>query len=145
MRELREIIVHCAATRPDWMQGAGVQRKTKEITDWHVKGNGWSDIGYHFVIDRDGATAKGRPLSRAGAHVKGRNANSIGICLIGGHGSTENDNFFDHFTKEQDAALRQLISSLVAEHGAMAVYGHNQFAAKACPAFMRQRGTRAAL
>jgi N-acetylmuramoyl-L-alanine amidase len=139
MRPLNEIIVHCAATRPDWMQGRPISEKVEAIRRWHTdpkpKGNGWRDIGYHYVIDRDGAVATGRPLDQVGAHVAGRNTNTIGICLLGGFGSNERDRFEQHFTTAQDRALRKLIAELMKAHGKMAVTGHNQFAAKACPGF----------
>lgn len=135
MRNLSEIIVHCTATRPEWMASRPLSEKVAEIKRWHVQGNGWRDIGYHYLIDRNGAISKGRPLEQTGAHVRGRNKASIGISLIGGHGSSENDKFADHFTPEQDAALRGLIGELQAAHGTMSIAGHNQFAAKACPGF----------
>lgn len=137
MRKINEIIVHCAATRPNWMDSKTVEQKRDEIRRWHVDDNGWADIGYHYVIDRDGQTAKGRPLENAGAHTQGRNANSIGVCLIGGHGSAVNDPFSDHFTEEQDQALRVLIDSLQTRFPSIKkVSGHNDYtAAKACPGF----------
>lgn len=134
MRDLREIIIHCAATRPDWMAGTSIAEKRDEIRRWHLA-RGWRDIGYHYLIDRDGSSIEGRPLDQTGAHVKGRNTGTIGVCLLGGHGSSENDAFADNFTLEQDAALRQLIDALVSRHGPMKVTGHNQYAAKACPGF----------
>jgi N-acetyl-anhydromuramyl-L-alanine amidase AmpD len=139
VRPLNEIIVHCAATRPDWMQGRPIGEKVEAIRRWHTdpkpKGNGWNNIGYHYVIDRDGAVATGRPLAQVGAHVMGRNTGTIGICLLGGFGSNERDRFEQHFTTAQDRALRKLIAELMKAHGKMAVTGHNQFAAKACPGF----------
>ena len=136
MRPVSEIIVHCSATRPDWMAGSSVQAKRDEIRRWHTSApRNWSDIGYHYVIDRDGSGADGRPLERIGAHVRGRNTGSIGVCLLGGHGSSERDQFSDNFTPEQDAALRRLIDSLQRELGPLKVTGHNQYAAKACPGF----------
>lgn len=139
MRPLKEIIIHCAATRPDWMEGRHIAQKVEAIRQWHTlpkpKGNGWRDIGYHYVIDRDGTVAPGRPLEQVGAHVQGRNTGTIGVCLLGGHGSSERDQFEDHFTPAQDKALRKLIADLMRKHGTMAVTGHNQFAAKACPGF----------
>lgn len=135
MRELDEIIVHCSATRPDWMAGQGLAEKVAEIRRWHVDGNGWSDIGYHLIIDRDGQTAEGRAVSRSGAHVKGRNAKSIGICMLGGHGSSKTDSPEDHFTPEQLAALALKIRELQAQYGISKVSGHNQYANKACPGF----------
>ena len=78
MRKIDKIILHCAAT-PE-----GRDVKTETIKSWHVKGNGWSDIGYHFVIELDGTIRNGRPVERIGAHTKGHNATSIGICYVGG-------------------------------------------------------------
>jgi hypothetical protein len=134
MRKITEIIIHCAATRPEWMQGSKTSAKVAEIRRWHL-GNGWSDIGYHYLIDRDGTVAKGRDVSVTGAHVKGRNTGTIGICLMGGHGSSETDAFSEHFTGEQDRALRKLIADLHKQFGPVEVNGHNQYAAKACPGF----------
>lgn len=85
MRKLSKIIVHCSASE------AG---DAAVIDTWHRK-RGWSGIGYHFVIlngqrtpgtyllEDDGVVEQGRSLYRKGAHCKGHNADSIGICLIG--------------------------------------------------------------
>lgn len=135
MRPLNEIIIHCTATRADWWKTRSTAQKVAEIKRWHVEERGWSDIGYHFLIDRNGNVATGRPIEKTGAHVKGHNTGTIGISLFGGHGSAETDAFADNFTPEQDKALRGLISSLNAEYGPMALSGHNQYAAKACPGF----------
>lgn len=135
MRDIKEIIVHCSATRPSWMDGAGIDAKREEIRKWHVNDRGWRDIGYHLLIDRDGATAQGRDYSATGAHVRGHNTGTIGICLIGGHGSSENDNFEDNFTPAQDAELRRQIDLLKDRFGIAKVSGHNEYAAKACPGF----------
>lgn len=135
MRTITEAIIHTTATRPNWMATRSVADKVQEIRRWHVDGNGWSDIGYHYVIDRGGAIGTGRPLERVGAHVKGRNKQSIGIALVGGHGGSETDKFEDHYTDAQEAALRGLIGELKSRFGDLAVTGHNQYAAKACPCF----------
>ena len=137
MRRINEIIVHCSATRPSWMEGKTIEAKRDEIKRWHVVDNGWADIGYHYVIDRDGQVAPGRPLENAGAHTQGHNANSIGVCLIGGHGSAVNDAFEKNYTSEQDQALRVLLDSLqVRFPGIKKISGHNDYtAAKACPGF----------
>ena len=58
---VREIILHCSATRPDWMQGRSFADQVAEIRRWHVQGNGWRDIGYHHLIGRAGERAAGRP------------------------------------------------------------------------------------
>jgi N-acetylmuramoyl-L-alanine amidase len=135
MRKITEIIVHCTATRADWWAGKRTSDKVREIKRWHVQDRGWSDIGYHFLIDRDGTVAKGRDIARDGAHVQGRNVGTIGISLFGGHGSAETDQFGQHFTPQQDAALRNLIADLRKDYGNVPVTGHNQYAAKACPGF----------
>lgn len=125
------IAVHCSATRPNMDIGA------KEIRKWHVEGNGWEDIGYHFVIRRDGRVEKGRAENLVGSHVKGFNAVSIGICLIGG--SKQDDPFKaeNNFTKPQFAALKKLLGELKTRYPNATIQGHRDFpnVAKACPSF----------
>jgi hypothetical protein len=128
------IFVHCSATRPDWMAEKTLDEKIKEITKWH-RGRGFGDIGYHWIIDRNGQIAKGRPEETTGAHVAGYNTGSIGICLIGGHGSSENDPFSKNYSTEQEAALRKLIEEIKGRTKIKAIRGHNEVAAKACPGF----------
>lgn len=136
MRPITEIIIHCSATRPEWMERFPIAKKVEEIRRWHVQGRGWRDIGYHFLIDRDGRVAKGRPVDQVGAHVQGHNTGTIGVCLIGGHGSSERDKFSDHFTAAQEKALQKLLADLMKAHpDARRISGHNQYAAKACPGF----------
>ena len=109
---VREILLHCSATRPEWMQDRPFQEQVAEIRRWHVEGNGWRDIGYHHLIGRNGEHAVGRPETAIGAHVAGRNSGTIGICLIGGHGSSERDRFSDHFTEAQEQTIRNLIDEI---------------------------------
>lgn len=135
MRPITEIIVHCSATRPNWMDGKSAAAKVRELRLWHTRDRGWSDIGYHYVIDRDGTVLPGRPLDRVGAHTQGRNTGTVGVCLIGGHGSAATDVFEQNYTAAQDRALRALIADLKRKYGKLAVSGHNQWAAKACPGF----------
>ena len=78
MREVNKIIIHCSATVE------GVNVSTATIKSWHVKGRGWSDIGYHYVIQLDGTIDYGRPISRQGAHTKNHNSDSIGSFDGGG-------------------------------------------------------------
>jgi len=132
---ISEIIIHCSATRPDWMAGKSLQAKVGEIRKWH-KERGFNDIGYHWIIDRDGQVASGRPEGQAGAHTAGRNTGTIGICLIGGFGSNATDPFSANYTSEQDDALRSLIEAIQERHPtATKVSGHNDYAPKACPGF----------
>lgn len=142
MRKLTEIIVHCSATRANWMHDAPVTAKVAEIRRWHVQDRGWRDIGYHYVIDRDGAVALGRPLGQTGSHVKGRNTGTVGICLIGGHGSSAYDDFSDNFTQAQDRALRAVIADLRRKYGNLDVSSHSDYAAKACPGFKADKWLR---
>ena len=134
MRNINEIVVHCTATRPDWWSDRSTEEKTREVRQWHLD-RGWKDIGYHWLIDRDGTVVKGRDESVVGAHVKDHNANSIGVSLFGGHGGSNDDKFQDNFTPEQDASLRQLIRDIKDHHNITKISGHNEYANKACPCF----------
>jgi N-acetylmuramoyl-L-alanine amidase len=127
MRQIKEIIVHCADT-PE-----GRDDKAADIKRWHTQERGWSDIGYHYVIDLDGTIEPGRPLETAGAHCTGHNANSIGICYIGGCDKDMKPK--DTRTDEQKAALLLLLKYLVAKYPGAKIYGHKDFAQKACPSF----------
>ncbi|MCA3738768.1 MAG: hypothetical protein IM673_12020, partial [Phenylobacterium sp.] len=57
---VREIILHCSATRPEWMGNAPLSAKRAEIRRWHMQDRGWRTIGYHWLIDFDGQRAAGR-------------------------------------------------------------------------------------
>jgi N-acetylmuramoyl-L-alanine amidase len=127
MRKINEIILHCSAT-PE-----GRDYSVEQIREWHVKGNGWKDIGYHFVIYRDGSIHTGRPVEQVGAHCKGHNANSIGVCYIGG--ITEDNVPKDTRTDAQKRAMREFVKKLQAQYPGATVHCHNEFANKACPSF----------
>ena len=79
-RDITEVVVHWTATYID--QDIGVE----EIHKWHQE-NGWSGIGYHYVIRRDGSIWRGRPVNYIGAHAKanGHNDRSIGLAFVGGY------------------------------------------------------------
>lgn len=135
VRHIDSIGIHCSATRANWMKGHSTKDKVAEIRRWHTEERGWSDIGYTYVIDRDGTVAAGRPISRTPAHAKGHNKGSIGICLLGGHGGVAGDSFLENFTPEQDKALRRLLDDLKGEYPITSVWGHNEVSSKACPCF----------
>ena len=127
MRNINEIIVHCAAT-PE-----GKDFTVADITRWH-KARKFRTIGYHFVIYRDGSIHAGRPLEEPGAHCVGHNKNSIGVCYIGGcaaDGKTPKDTR----TEAQKSALLDLLKRLHAQFPNATIRGHRDFAAKACPSF----------
>jgi N-acetylmuramoyl-L-alanine amidase len=123
------IVLHCSATRACQDIGA------REIRRWHVA-KGWKDIGYHFVIRLDGRIEKGRALDLIGSHVAGHNANSVGICLVGGL----DDATFEPastYTSKQWSALKKLLGDLISTYPKASVLGHRDFkgVAKACPCF----------
>lgn len=126
MRKINMIIVHCSATK------AGQDIGAEEIGAWHRK-QGWSEIGYHYVIRRSGKIEKGRDLEKAGAHCRGRNRHSIGICLVGGINGAGNPE--NNFTAEQFVSLKLLLSELREKFPQTVIHGHCDFAAKACPCF----------
>lgn len=133
MRDLNRIILHCSATKE------GREYSVETIRKWHTdprpKGRGWSDIGYHYVIHLDGSVSQGRPLDRSGAHTKGHNADTVGICYIGGIDKEGKPK--DTMTPEQNKAFRMLVLSLRTLFDAdMTIHGHNEFSAKACPSFI---------
>jgi len=138
MRRINEIIIHCTATRADWWKSKSSQSKVNEVTNWHIRDRKFSDIGYHFLIDRDGTVIEGRPLERIGAHVRGHNTNTVGVALFGGFGASANDKFEDNFTPEQDTALRDLLFDFKRQHGVNKITGHSVYANKACPGFQVQ-------
>jgi len=128
MREIKKLIIHCSATKPSMDIGA------EDIRGWH-KSKGWDDIGYHYVIRRNGKVEKGRDVSIAGAHAKGHNFNSIGVCLVGG---IDNDSKADdNYNLKQYNALIQLISFLEITFPIDDVLGHRDLPSvnKSCPCF----------
>ncbi len=127
MRKITEIIIHCTAT-PE-----GRDCTVSQIRQWHLR-RGFRDIGYHFVIYRDGTIHSGRPVAQAGAHCKDHNANSIGVCYVGGlarDGKTPRDTR----TEAQKRSLQNLIERLHRMYPSATLHGHCEYAAKACPCF----------
>lgn len=128
MREFKRIILHCTATPPDMHVDA------EKIREWHTSPpRNWSDIGYHYVIHRDGTLEQGRPIMKQGAHVKGHNADSVGVAYAGGVDDTNKPE--DNMTVKQEMTFLLLVRSLRTVFGDMTLHGHNEFAAKACPSF----------
>ena len=132
MREINKIVVHCSATQ----EGKNISAAT--IDKWHKK-RGWRGIGYHYVIGLDGLIELGRPVEQVGAHVKGHNKNSIGICYVGGVEAERDDDgewvAKDTRTPEQKESLLMLLKVLKKVHPTATIHGHNEFAAKSCPCF----------
>ena len=126
-RTITEIIVHCTAT-PE-----GKDYTVDDIRRWH-KEQGWSDIGYHYVIYRDGSIHEGRDVKYSGAHCTGHNTNSIGVVYVGGV-SKDGKTAKDTRTKAQKRALLQVMRTLRAAYPSARIYGHRDFAKKECPSF----------
>lgn len=120
-------VIHCSATFPN-------QRVTvQDIDHWHRQ-RGFDGIGYHYYITVDGTIWIGRPLSRIGAHCKGYNAHSIGICYEGG--LDKEGRPCDTRTLVQKAALVALLNKLHENFPTMAIVGHNDLNPyKTCPCF----------
>lgn len=120
MRNINELIVHCSAT-PNNMEVT-----VDDINKWHTEDNGWDQIGYHYVIYRDGSIHSGRPVAKRGAHCYGRNNYSIGVCLIG----------MDKFEPKQFLALQSLYDILKNIFPELKPFGHRDFTKnKTCPNF----------
>ena len=130
MRKIEKIIIHCSVSHFGTVA---------LIDKWH-KSRGWNGCGYHFVITNgiltsrskykkhfDGIIQEGRIIEKAGAHTKGHNSDSIGICLIGNH----------HFTANQlYISLPELLLNLSLKYNIKSnkIYGHNYFnKKKTCP------------
>jgi N-acetylmuramoyl-L-alanine amidase len=131
-RTITEIIVHCTAT-PE-----GKDYTVDDIRKWHTakppQGRGWSDIGYHYVIDRKGHILPGRDVDIIGAHCDGHNAHSIGVVYIGGV-SALNGKPKDTRTLAQKAALIRCLTELKRIYPQAKIYGHCNFSSKECPCF----------
>lgn len=130
-RNIKEIIVHCSAT------AEGKDFTVAQIRQWHLQ-RGFTDIGYHYVIYRDGSVHVGRPEEVSGAHCTGHNTISIGVCYIGGcapDGKTPKDTR----TAAQKAALVKLLKELKVKYPNARIYPHYKFANKACPSFNAEK------
>lgn len=114
-RTIHLIVVHCSATR----EGCAL---TPEALDRCHRRRGFKGTGYHYYIRRDGETVLTRPPEIPGAHVKGWNAHSIGICYEGG---LDRDGCpADTRSAAQRTALRTLVCQLLKQHPDARVCGH---------------------
>lgn len=125
---MRRLIIHCSATSPK------VDVGVKEIRKWHQR-RGWRDVGYHYIIRRNGEVEQGRPENRTGAHARGYNRGSLGICLVGGV-----DKYNDpekNYTRKQWDSLLALVWGLHEQYPKAEILGHRDLpgVAKACPCF----------
>lgn len=133
-RKVDKIIVHCSDTFATMNIGAD------EIRKWHTEERGWKDIGYHFVIRRNGTVETGRDLDgdgdifeEIGAHTVNYNSNSIAICMVGGKGT--NGKAENNFMPKQFQSLESVIRLVKASYPKATVHGHREFSSKQCPSF----------
>ena len=115
MRTITLIVLHCSGTRTTQSY---TFRRCKED---HLK-RGWKDIGYHYYITRDGQVHEGRPLWQEGAHCKGHNKHSIGICYEGGLDAL--GQACDTRTKAQRESMRALLTRLHDQFPSAIIMGH---------------------
>ena len=119
-RDVFKIIVHHTASPRD--------TTVAQIRDWHVNGNGWNDIGYHYIILGDGTLERGRHINKTGAHCKGHNKGSIGICVTG---NTSQEPPTTAQVESLFGTLKMLLEDYNLERSD--VYGHRDFGATECP------------
>jgi N-acetylmuramoyl-L-alanine amidase len=133
LSNINTIILHCSAT-PE-----GREVLVTDIDRWHRK-RGWDMIGYHYFIDLEGVIWKGRELEQIGAHAKGNNFSSVGICYAGGM-DADNKKPKDTLTSDQQDSMSNLIMGLgTVLQQPLKVIGHNDISNKACPSFdVRQK------
>lgn len=119
-RKINCIVIHHSASSPE--------TTVEDIRRWHVDGNGWKDIGYHYIIDHKGIVHKARPENHRGAHTKARNSDSIGICVTGNYENIA-------LPKLVMESLVLLLKRLCETHKIPAgmVFGHRDFGKTACP------------
>lgn len=122
------IVIHCSATRP------GMDIGKAEIEVWHRQRK-MVKIGYHLVIRRDGVIEQGRALDEMGAHARGVNQHSIGVCMVGGVDDKLHPQ--NNFTDIQWEAMRYVLKFLTLKHPEATIIGHRDVPGtnKACPSF----------
>lgn len=124
-RRIDYIVVHCTADRE------GQAKTVEQIRREHIA-QGWSDIGYHYVVDLQGNIHLGRDVDISGSHVAGYNSYSIGVVYVGG---LENDprktygqlKAKDTRTNAQKAALLSLLMDLRKLYPQAKIVGHRDF------------------
>lgn len=128
MRTVTLLVIHCSATP----QGVGLS--FDDCRRDHIRHRGWSDIGYHFYITRDGEIHRGRPLEKVGAHCLRHNRHSVGICYEGGLNAACHP--ADTRTPAQKASLLALLRELKRHFPAALIVGHHDLdPRKDCPCF----------
>lgn len=116
---IQYLVVHCSDSPDDSGHTA------KDVHDWHVA-RGFDGLGYHAVVERTGQVVMGRPIFWKGAHVRGMNSKSLGVCLMGR----------DHFNKDQMESLKNVLRVWMYKYPDAKVVKHNDLdKTKTCPNF----------
>lgn len=124
-----------------WATELSVRRKTEyialhhpanksctaeDIHRWHLA-NGWSGIGYHLFISKEGLIYEGRPLNTIGAQIAGHNSRGIGICVEGNYDVEQ------QIPEAQYKAILEVLDYLKTKYPDAELVGHRDIAASACP------------
>lgn len=127
------IYLHCTDTPPAMDVDIATVRRWH--TDAPPKGNGWKEVGYHYLIKRDGTLEKGRDTALLGAGVAGHNATSVHVALVGGR-SARGRRAENNFTDAQWRTLKMTLDSLRRRYAKSIIKGHNEDdSGKYCPSF----------
>lgn len=124
----------------NWKGSLSIRSRTDYIIIHHMAGegsaddvhrihlnNGWTGIGYHFFVRKDGSVYRGRPINRVGAHCTNKNSVSVGICFEGNYETSAS------MPEAQKMAGKELVSYLKGLYPAAAVKKHRDFNSTACP------------
>lgn len=121
-RAVDRVFLHCSASDNPTHDDVTVMR------DWHVNGRGWSDVGYHFFIKKDGTIQAGRPLSKTPAAQAGHNTGTIAICC--------HDLKKEKFTRAQYDAVISLCKEIDAAYShEITFHGHCEVSPKSCSVY----------
>ena len=127
------LVIHCSDTYPTMDIGLAEIKKWHTTADPNDPSKPWSDIGYHYVIRRNGLVEHGRDIKAIGSHVRGFNSCSIGVCMVGGKGG-------NNFTALQWAALEKLVKDIQKMYDGIEVVAHHELnSGKTCPNFDVQK------
>lgn len=130
-RKITKIVVHCTAGNPKNTAADIVAYHTRPVSQG---GRGWSTPGYHYIVEENGKIVNTVPEEKVSNGTKGHNADSINVCYTGGinlkTGEPE-----DTRTPKQKEALIRLLTLLRKKYPTAKIYGHRDFAKKACPSF----------
>ena len=119
-RKVHRVFIHCSASDHAHHDNIATMKS------WHL-GRGFTDVGYHFFIRKDGTLEYGRDIEKTPAAQKGHNRHTLAICL---HGLKE-----ENFSKTQFETLRKLAEQIAHNYENISFHGHCEVSAKACPVF----------